>query len=41
LKKKFPIKAFKRLLHDAGLGVVALNNESLNCHVAVCTKFLH
>jgi malonyl-CoA O-methyltransferase len=41
LKKKFPIKAFKRLLHDAGLGVVALQNESLKCHVAVCTKFLH
>ena len=40
LKKKFPIKAFKRLLHDAGLGVVALQNESLKCHVAVCTKFL-
>lgn len=41
LKKKFPIKAFKRLLHNAGLGVVALQNESLKCHVAVCTKFLH
>jgi len=41
LKKKFPIKAFKRLLHDAGLKVIPLKNESLNCHVAVCTKFLH
>jgi len=41
LKKKFPIKAFKRLLHDAGLKVIPLKNESLKCHVAVCTKFLH
>jgi ubiquinone/menaquinone biosynthesis C-methylase UbiE len=41
LKKKFPIKAFKRLLHDAGFGVIALKSESLKCHVAVCTKFLH
>jgi len=41
LKKKFPIKTFKRLLHDAGLGVIALKTESLNCYVAVCTKFLH
>jgi len=41
LKKKFPIKTFKRLLHDAGLKVIALTNESLNCHVVVCTNFLH
>jgi len=41
LKKKFPIKAFERLLHDAGLGVIALKSESLKSHVAVCTKFLH
>jgi len=41
LKKKFPIKAFKRLLHDTGLDVIALKNESLKSHVAVCTKFLH
>jgi len=41
LKKKFPIKAFERLLHDAGLGVIALKNESLKGHVAVCTKFLY
>jgi len=39
--KKFPIKTFKRLLHDAGLKVIPLKNESLNCYVAVCTKFLH
>lgn len=41
LKKKFPIKAFKRLLHDAGLDVIAAKSESLKCHVAVCTKFFH
>jgi ubiquinone/menaquinone biosynthesis C-methylase UbiE len=41
LKKKFPIQTFKRLLHDAGLRVTALRNESLKSHVAVCTKFLH
>ena len=41
LKKKFPIKTFKRLLHDAGLGVIAVKSESLNCYVVVCTKFLH
>jgi len=41
LKKKFPIKAFERLLHDAGLGVIALRNASLKSHVAVCTKFLY
>lgn len=41
LKKKFPVEAFKRLLHDAGLDVVALKNESLKSHVAVCTKSLH
>jgi len=41
LKKKFPIKAFKRLLRDACLDVIALKSESLKCHVAVCTKFFH
>jgi ubiquinone/menaquinone biosynthesis C-methylase UbiE len=41
LKKKFPIKAFERLLHDADLGMTVLKSESLNCYVAVCTKFLH
>jgi len=41
LKKKFPIKAFKRLLRDAGLDVIALKSENLKCHVAVCTKFFH
>jgi len=41
LKKKFPMKAFKSLLQDAGLDVIALKSESLNDHVAVCTKFFH
>lgn len=41
LKKKFTIKAFKRLLDDAGFGVIAVKSESLKSHVAVCTKFLH
>jgi ubiquinone/menaquinone biosynthesis C-methylase UbiE len=41
LKKKFPLKAFKGLLHDAGLGVIAFRNESLKSHIAVCTKSLH
>jgi len=41
LKKKFPVKAFKRLLHDAGLDIIALKNESLKSHVAVCSKFPH
>lgn len=41
LKKKFPINVFKTLLQDAGLNIIALKNESLKCHVAVCTKFFH
>jgi len=41
LKKKFPIEIFKRLLQNAGLNVIALKNEGLKCHIAVCTKFLH
>lgn len=41
LTKKFPMKAFKSLLQDAGLNVIALKSESLNDHVAVCTKFFH
>jgi ubiquinone/menaquinone biosynthesis C-methylase UbiE len=41
LKKKFLIKAFERLLHGAGFDVITVKSESLNCHVAVCSKFLH
>lgn len=38
LKKKFPLETFEGLLRDAGLKVITLENESLRCHVAVCTK---
>ncbi|MCK5593331.1 methyltransferase domain-containing protein [Candidatus Bathyarchaeota archaeon] len=41
LKKKFSLKVFKSLLQDAGLDVIALKSESLNDHVAVCTKSFH
>jgi len=41
LKKKFSIEAFKELLQDADLNVIALKHENLNCYVAVCTKVLH
>jgi ubiquinone/menaquinone biosynthesis C-methylase UbiE len=41
LKKKFSIEVFKSLLQNAGLNVIALKSENLNCHVAVCTNFLH
>ena len=39
LKKKFTLQEFKELLHNAGLSVIALQNENLNCHVAVCTLY--
>lgn len=38
LKKKFSLEVFEGLLRDAGLNVIALEDESLKCHVAVCTK---
>ncbi|MDI6847182.1 MAG: methyltransferase domain-containing protein [Candidatus Bathyarchaeia archaeon] len=41
LKKKFPIEIFEGLLQNAGLNIIALKNENLKCHVAVCTRFLH
>lgn len=41
LKKKFPMEVFKSLLQNACLNVIALKSESLNCHVGVCTNFLH
>jgi ubiquinone/menaquinone biosynthesis C-methylase UbiE len=41
LKKKFPVKTFTRLLHDAGLVVITLRNESLKSRIAVCTKSIH
>jgi len=39
--KKFPVETFEELLQNAGLNIIALRNENLKCHVAVCTKFLH
>jgi ubiquinone/menaquinone biosynthesis C-methylase UbiE len=39
LKKKFTFQEFKALLHAAGLSVIALQSENLNCHVAVCTLY--
>jgi ubiquinone/menaquinone biosynthesis C-methylase UbiE len=39
LKKKFTLKDFETLLHDAGLSVIALQSENLNCHVAVCKLY--
>jgi ubiquinone/menaquinone biosynthesis C-methylase UbiE len=36
LKKKFTLEDLKELLRDAGLSVIALQSENLNCHVAVC-----
>jgi ubiquinone/menaquinone biosynthesis C-methylase UbiE len=39
LKKKFTLQEFETLLHDAGLSVIALQGENLNCHVAVCTLY--
>ena len=41
LRKKFPLKAFKGLLRDAGLDTIDFKNESLKSHVAVCKKSLH
>ncbi len=41
LKKKFSLEIFQKLLRNAGLNINALKNESLKCHVAVCTSFLH
>ena len=41
LKKKFPVEVFRSLLQNASLNIIALENEGLNCHVAVCTIFLH
>ena len=41
LKKRFSLEVFEELLRKAGLKIVTLKNENLNCHVAVCTKLLH
>lgn len=42
LKKIFSREAFGTLLHDAGLSIVALEDESnLKCYVAVCARHHH
>lgn len=42
LKKTFSRKAFKKLLQDAGLCIVALEDEdNLKCHVAVSVRHHH
>lgn len=42
LKKIFSRKAFHTLLRDAGMRIVALEDENtLKCHVAACTKYDH
>jgi malonyl-CoA O-methyltransferase len=41
LKMKFSLEAFEELLRNAGLDILALENENLKCHVAVCTRLLH
>jgi len=38
LKKKFTLEAFEELLRNAGLDILALENENLKCHVAVCPR---
>lgn len=36
LKKQFTLETFEELLREADLRVIALNDENLKCHVAVC-----
>jgi len=38
LKKIFTRETFEQLLRNAGLKIVALEDEGLKCYVAVCTK---
>jgi len=38
LKKTFSLESFKELLWDAKLNIVALEDESLKCYVAVCIR---
>jgi len=38
LKKIFARETFEQLLGDSGLKITALEDESLKCYVAVCTK---
>ena len=41
LKKTFTLEGFEKLLQEAALKIVALQDEGLQCYVAVCTKFSH
>lgn len=39
LKKVFPLDGFKKILKNSGLKIIDLiDDSSLKCHVAVCTK---
>jgi ubiquinone/menaquinone biosynthesis C-methylase UbiE len=38
LKKIFSRSVFQKLLKNAGLSNIALEDEGLKCYVAVCTK---
>jgi ubiquinone/menaquinone biosynthesis C-methylase UbiE len=41
MKKAFTLEEFEELLRDAGFNIIALKDEGLKCHVAVCTKPYH
>jgi ubiquinone/menaquinone biosynthesis C-methylase UbiE len=38
LKKKFPLQIFETLLCKSGLHAIEVKNETLKCHVAICSK---
>jgi ubiquinone/menaquinone biosynthesis C-methylase UbiE len=39
MKKAFALRKFRKMLSDANLKSVALEDECLKCYVAVCVKF--
>jgi ubiquinone/menaquinone biosynthesis C-methylase UbiE len=41
LKKSFTLNNFGELLQAANLSIVALEDEGLQCHVAICIKLAH
>lgn len=41
LKKAFTLEGFEELLQKSALNIVALQDEGLQCYVAVCTKLSH
>jgi ubiquinone/menaquinone biosynthesis C-methylase UbiE len=41
LKKAFTLEDFEKLLQKIALNIVALQDEGLQCYVAVCTKLTH